>query len=66
MDLQPQARKLNKFRKLCGTGIFYFFPKLLISIFRYLIAYLVPMPLQSTLVRRARGPEYQEFLDISS
>ena len=33
-DLQPQARKLNKFRNLCGNCFFYFFPKHLISISR--------------------------------
>ena len=32
-------------------------------IFRYFIAHLVPMLVVSPLVRRARGPEYQEFLD---
>ena len=30
-DLQSQARRLNKFRDLCGTRFFYFFPKLLIQ-----------------------------------
>jgi hypothetical protein len=78
-DLQPHARMLNKFRKPCDTGIFYFFPKHLISFsrkkypwrltaiynFSLFIAYLVPMPMVSALVRRARGPEYH-FLDISS
>jgi hypothetical protein len=33
-DLPQHARMLNKFRNLCGTRFFYFFPKLLISISR--------------------------------
>ncbi len=80
-DLQPQAHRLNKFRNLCCTSFFCFFPKLLSSISRkkiihgdlglsitsrYFIAYLIPIPIISALVRRVRGPEYQEFLDIFS